>query len=304
MESWERISNWIKIAHPDDLFEKSGRLGGSRLSQAVYAWRVLNIILRRFMLSPSGELDFRVFQSASAFIMYQWDASHAAGLSLRNALMASYNEANTLLRSFLELTMNGALFQCLAEKRSRETPSPSLKPTDSLSLLFEYLSDSIKRGEVDVSQLETNSAAIFDHIKRDWLLSAFGLQMKEVIKQVADWEVLNGVDNDPVKTLGDLYGNLSLDVHAAIQHTNLGRAADEGSKIFEWPAPILTESLYEFLEDFHSAMEIAIIIELNLLSGLVERDRLVEKCSGLLQSEDFHLASLKQANRLIRKWID
>ncbi len=303
MESWERISNWMKIAHPDDLFEKSGRLGGSRLSQAVYAWRALNIILRRFMLAPSEEVDFRVFQSASAFLNYQWDASHAAGLSLHSALMASYNEAYILLRSFLELLLNGVLFQCLAEKRFRETPSPSLKPTDSLSILFKELSNSIMRGDIDALELETSSAAIFDHIKRDWLLSAFGLQMKEVIRQVADWGILNGIANDPVKTVGDLYGNLSLDVHAGVQHTNLGRAADEGAKIFEWPVPILTESLLEFLEDFHSAMEIAVITELNLLGGLVERDKVVEKCSGLLQSEDFQLANLRQATKMIDRLI-
>ncbi len=101
MESWERVSNWMKIAHPDDLFDKSGQLGGSRVSQAVYAWRVLNIALCRFMQVLSGEVDYRVFQSATAFIMYQWDASHADGLSLHNALTASYNEYYILLRAFL-----------------------------------------------------------------------------------------------------------------------------------------------------------------------------------------------------------
>ncbi len=182
-------------------------------------------------------------------------------------------------------------------------PSTSLKPTDSLSLLFEELSNSIKQGDIDTLELETNSAAIFDHINRDWLLSAFGLQMREIIRQIADWGVLNGVVNDPVKTVGDLYGNLSLYVHAGVQQTNLGRAVDEGAKIFEWPVPILPQSLCEFLEDFHSAMEIAVITELNLISGLVERDRLVEKCNGLLQSEDFQLANLRQASRVIDRLI-
>ncbi len=127
--------------------------------------------------------------------------------------------------------------------------------------------------------------------------------MRETIRQLADWGMLNGIANDPVKTVGDLYGDLSLDVHASVQQTNLGRAADEGAEILEWPAPILTESLYEFLEDFHSAMEIAVITELNLLSGLVERDRLVETCKRLLQNDEFQLANLKQATRVIEGLI-
>ncbi len=303
MESWERISKWMKATHPDDFFEKSGHLGGGRLSQAVYAWRVLNIISLRFMQEPSGGVDYRVFQSGTAFQMYQWDASHAAGLSLRDALMASYNEAYILLRSFLELLLNGALFQCLAVRRFRETPSVWLRPTDSLSILFEQLSDSIKRGDIDALELESNSAAIFDHIKRDWLLSAFGLQMKEIIRQLADWGMFNGIENDATKTVGDAYGSLSINVHAGIQHTNVGRAVDEGAKIFELPAPILQESLFEFLDDFHSTTEIAVITELNILSGFVERGRLVDVCNGLLQSEEFRLANLKQATRLIEGWI-
>jgi hypothetical protein len=303
MESWERIAKWMKTTHPDDLLERSGRLGGNRLSQAEYAWRVLNIIPLRLMQMPSGGVDYKAFQSATAFLMYQWDASHAAGLSLYNVLIASYNEAYILLRSFLELLLNGALFQCLAKKRFRETPSPSLKPTDSLSILFEELSNSIERGDIDALELESNSAAVFDHIKRDWLLSAFGLQMRETIKQVADWGMLDGIANDPVKTVSDLYGSLSLDVHAGVQQTNLGRAVGEGAKIFECPAPILSGSLFEFLEDFNSVMETAVITELNLLSGLVERDRLVETCKRLLQNDEFQLANLKQATRVIEGLI-
>jgi hypothetical protein len=303
MESWERIAKWMMTTHPDDLFERSGRLGGSRLSQAECAWRVLNIIPLRLMQLPSGGVDYKTFQSATAFLMYQWDASHVVGLSLYNVLIASYNEAFILLKSFLELLLNGVLFQGLAEKRFRETPSPSLKPTDSLSMLFKELSNSIEQGDIDALELESNSVAIFDHIRRDWILSAFGLQMRETIRQVADWGMLNGVANDPVKTVGDLYGSLSLDMHAGVQQTNLGRAVDEGAKIFECPAPILSSSLFEFLEGFHSVMETAVITELNLLSGLVDRDRVVETCRGLLQTDDFQLANLKQATRVIEGLI-
>ncbi len=56
------------------------------------------------------------------------------------------------------------------------------------------------------------------------------------------------------------------------------------------------------LNHFHLAMEIGIIMLLNMLAGYISPDRLHQKCQQLLSSEAFKLADLKQATKLLKRW--
>lgn len=183
-----------------------------------------------------------------------------------------------------------------------EQGTSSLKPTDSLAIQCQRLPERIKDGELDASELEANSAAIFDLLREDWLSSAFTVQIGSTVRLLADWGMFAGMDHDPVKTVSDLFGNLSAGAHTRITHTNAGRAVEEGAEIFEWPAPLLAESLSEFLGDFHLTMETMVIAELTLLSHFVEDSSLRTKCQRLLENEVLAAANLAQVTRLLQRW--
>ena len=302
METWERMSGWMKEVYADDLFENSGRIAGYRLLTAEQAWRQFCLVPANFLRMPSGKVDDQAFRSASAFLMYHWGAGQTAGLSLGNALSGNYNVAFTLLRSFVELLLKGVLFQCLAHSTYRERPSPALKPTDALALFSSHLSSMIKERASDATELESNTAAIFDLLGGDWMQSAFRLEMGSVVQQVADWGILGGLHGSPAKMVCELYGRLSENVHERIERTDIGRATEEGVEIFEWPAPILAESLSEFLSEFHLAMEMGVIAELNLLHRVVPSAQLAEKCQQLLRDQAFRMADLGQAAKLLKGW--
>jgi len=302
METWERISGWMKEVYADDLFEKSGQTAGHPLLAAEQAWRQFCLVPADFLRMSSEKVDDKAFRSASAFLMYHWGAGHTAGLSLGNASSGNYNVAFTLLRSFVELLFKGVLFQCLAHSIYRERLSSALKPTDALVLFSSHLSSMIKERTSDVTELESNTVVIFDLLGGDWMQSAFRLDMRSVVQQVADWGILGRLHDDPARTVCDLYGHLSENVHERIERTDIGRAIEEGTDIFEWPAPILPKSLVEFLDEFHLAMEAGVIAELNLVRTMVPDSRLREKCQQLLRNQAFRMANLGQASKLLKDW--
>jgi hypothetical protein len=302
MERWEVMAAWMARVYDRDLFRQSGHMTGGQLPRAEQAWRQFCVIPIDLLQTPSGKADDTVFRSVSAFIMYHWEAGGVAGLSLGNALCGRYNAAFTLLRSFVDFLLKGILYQCLAYSRFREAPSSALKSTDALTMLAGHLSSMMQERDIDVTELESNSAAIFDLLTGDWMLSAFRLEIDSIIPQLAAWGILAELHDDPARAVRELYGRLSENVHQRIELTDIQRAIEEGAKIFEYPAPILAESLSEFLDEFHLAMEVGVIAELNLLYTAIPRDRLRPKCQRLLHNEAFGVADLRQATELLKRW--
>lgn len=302
MGTWEWMAKWMSDVYSSDQLRQSAHVAGNRLPVAEQAWKQFCLIPIDFLETPSGQTDYEVYRSLNAFLMYHWDAGHTAGLSLGNALSGHYNVAFTLLRSFTELVLNGALFQCLAQRRFRESPRLALEPIDSLRMLITHLSTTIREEGIDDSELESNSIAIFNILRGDWMQYAFHLSTSSIIQQLADWGVFNHLGDNSVNIVKSLYFELSRSVHERVEYTDAGRAIEEGKEIFEWPAPILAQSLSEVLNDFHLAMEIGIIMLLNLFAGYISPDQLSLKCQQLLSSEAFKLADLKQATKLLKRW--
>lgn len=213
-----------------------------------------------------------------------------------------YNAGFTLLRSFLELILNGAFFQCLAQTILRENPSANLEPTDSLRMLATHLSTAIRESDIDESEIEKNSIAIFDILRGDWMQYAFNLKTSSVIQQLTDWYIFSNLSDNPTNVVRGLYFRLSKNVHEIVEYTDAGRAIEEGKELFEWPAPVLSQSLISFLEDFHLAMEIGVITILNILASKISRDRLMGKAQQLVNEEAFKKAYLRHASQLLKNW--
>lgn len=310
MEPWESIAGWCKKTFAEDLFRQSGEFAEDRLVRAQHAWRNFSLIPVDFLKTASGDTDREAFVTMGAFLMYHWDAYQMAGLSLSSALCGQYNAGFTLLRSYLELLLKGSFFQCLAQKKLRKSREEVLEPTDLVSILTSNVPDLIRDSHIDDADLDSNSSLIFDLLRSHWMHDLLRLDLSSIIKQVDGWGMLNGLelegnrpDRRPSESVRDLYGRLSQNVHERVEYTDSGRAVEEGGEIFEAHAPILKQSLLEFRQEFHKAMEIGVIIVLNQLARRIPEDRLQDKSRQLLNSESFNSADLKSARKLLKRWI-
>jgi hypothetical protein len=302
METWERIAKWLKDNYTDEQFKKSAQIAGDKIVVADAAWRQLCLIPIDLLKTPNGQIDKDVHNSVDAFLLYHWDAGQMAGISLGNALCGQYNAGFTLLRSFLELILNGAFFQCLAQKVLRENTSTHLEPNDSLRLLVTHLSTVIRESDINDSEIAKNSMAIFGILRGDWMQYAFSLKTGSVIQQLTDWGIFNHLGDNPNDLVRGLYFRLSKNVHEIVEYTDAGRAIEEGKELFEWPTPVLSKSLISFLEDFHLAMEIGVIPILNILASKIPRRNLLDKARQLENEETLKKAHLKYASQLLREW--
>jgi len=303
METWERIAEWSKKVYAEELFKQSGELAKGGMVSAYNAWRYFGLIPVSFLKTSAGKTDLETFGAMSAFLMYHWDAGQMAGLSLSNGLCGQYNAGFTLLRSYLELLLKGSYFQCLAQKDFREDANKVLKPTDAVSILTSNTSSLISQYHADDTDLEKNSMLIFDVLRGHWSQDLFRLDLSSITRQVDGWGMIEGLEGNPAEIIGDLYGELSQNVHERVEYTDSGRAVEEGTDIFEWPAPILGQSLSEFLRDFHLAMEVGVISVLNQLARQIPHAILQEKSRQLLDSDGFDLANLRSSTKLLKRWI-
>jgi hypothetical protein len=169
-------------------------------------------------------------------------------------------------------------------------------------MLATHLSTVIRESDIDNSEIEKNSIAIFDILRKDWIQYVFSLKTSSVIQQLADWHIFNHLSDNPTNVVRGLYFRLSKNVHEIVEYTDAGRAIEEGKELFEWPAPVLSQSLISFLEDFHLAMEIGVITTLNILASKISRDSLLGKAQQLVNEEAFKKAYLKHASKLLKNW--
>ncbi len=303
METWERIAEWNEKVYAEDLFKQSGELAKGGLVSEYNAWKYFSLIPVSFLKTSAGKTDLEAFRAMSAFLMYHWDAGQMAGISLSNSLCGQYNAGFTLLRSYLELLLKGSYFQCLAQKEFREDPNKVLKPLDSVSILTSNMSSLISQEHVDDTDLEKDSMLVFDVLRGHWSQDLFHLDLRSIARQVDGWGMIEGLEGNPAEIIGELYGELSQNVHERVEYTDSGRAVEEGTDIFEWPAPILGQSLSEFLQDFHLAMEVGVISVLNQLARQITPAALQEKSWQLLGSDGFDLANLRSSTKLLKRWI-
>jgi hypothetical protein len=294
---------WVSKVYDKNLFQQSGQLSGEYLPRSEQAWRLFCSLPIHYLKNPMGKTDAEGFNSLTAWLMYHWEAGHAGGLSLASALCGSYNAGFTLLRSFLELVLNGALFQCLASETYRNNPSPNLEHTDALRILVSNSSSLIEHKGQDPDELKHKSLAIFDVLRGDWTQSAFRLPPRSIVQQLADWQILEGLPNS-IRMVRELYDSLSRNVHERIEFTDIGRAVEEGAEIFEWPPPILHESIDEFLHQFHTTMDIGAVVLLNMLPVTISLEQIKAKSQQLLKDASFQTANLKYAGRIVKKWAE
>ena len=216
---------------------------------------------------PTDDTQEISWKNKSAFLIYHWEIFHHAHRSLIEALSTSYNVAFVLLRSTLELLLKGAFWECLSHRRFRDsslildTSSEGKKVKNWLRTLFE-VSPNIE------GELDQTSAGIFDKV--DLEDRTFRLPVKALVQQLGQWGIFSPMSDADSTVYEKLYSSLSADVHVIPDRTDIGRRmVSEKSDIFE--QQIDQALLREYATILHGIMDVAIVVELNIMQDLIKR---------------------------------
>lgn len=209
----------------------------------------------------------------SAFLVYQWEAFHQAHRSLLEALAGYYNTAYVLLRSTLELIVQGAFWECMAHKNFREKASVLDKSKGKRKSVKDWIDNLIKQESSVERDLEEVSAAIFD--KTAILFSDTQFQEKYVripsflvmVKQLIEWQIVDIPKSLDILYDG-LYRNLSKDVHVRPDETDVGRKHLSDK---DWmKTEVIPGEAVQYMIVLLGVMDMAIVIELNVLKDWIE----------------------------------
>lgn len=228
------------------------------------------IYLAPLCVPPTNRVSWH---SKSAFLTYHWEAFHSAHRSFLEALAGYYNAAFTLLRLTHELIVKGAFLECLAHKKFRDRSEVLDKDKRCKNL-----KDTITRAIGNKVDLEEISATIHDMLMVSVDGKVFVEQfeyrppIKTVIEQLSAWGMLEPIEK-PVETLYGIYTKLSADVHVIPDNTDIGRRLLLGKNPFE--VDVIPEELSKFMKVLHDVIDIGIVIELNILSDWIAKDKKV-----------------------------
>jgi hypothetical protein len=205
----------------------------------------------------------------SAFFTNHWEAFNHAHRSLIEALCAYYSVAFILLRATLELMIRGAFWECLSHKRLRENShvlddcKPGRKIKKWLDAVFERAPDAEE-------EFERVSATIYDKISPIIEDPEFRLPFKTFIRQLDQWDIFNPIPKAEEWIYEGIYGRLSADVHVIPDRTDIGqRLIAESSEIFH--QELLPDVLREYANSLHEIMDLAIVIELNIMADYIKK---------------------------------
>lgn len=246
---------------------------------------------------PSNET---AWHRKSAFLVYQWETFHHAHRSLCEVLCAYYNVAFVLLRVTFELLIKGAFWECLSHKKFREN-SQTLDNDKAGREVKSWLK-SIFEVAPDVEEgFEQISASIYDKVGPRIEDPEFRPSIKIIVRQLDQWGIFNPIPEAEAWVYSGVYRRLSADVHVTPERIDIGkRLVGETPKIFE--QELLPETLREYAELLHKVIDLAIVIELNIMKdaiGQYEEAKLnLRKRLDVLEQLELQY-SLKRAKELL-----
>jgi len=209
------------------------------------------------------------WENKSAFLLYQWEIFNHAHRSSIEALCTYYNVAFVLLRTTLELSLKGAFWQCLSQERFRDGSS-ILDNSSEGKKIKDWLQTIFEASLGTKNELQQVSAGIFDKVGNRIEDRSFRLPVKTIVQQLDQWGIFSPINNAPDVVYESLYSRLSADIHVIPDRIDIGRRiASEKLSLFE--QQVAPAALREYATTLHEIMDMAILIELNILQDLVER---------------------------------
>lgn len=224
------------------------------------------IYLQALLMPPQAREQGKWY-GKSAFIIYQWEVFHHAHRSLAEALCAYYNAAFVLLRTVLELLIKGTFWECLSHKDFRNN-SQILDKNGQGKLIKKWLNDIFKLAPDVEEEFEKTSAGICDKIGPLIKDLDFRPQVRMIISQLEHWGIFNPIPDAEKLIYKGIYARLSADVHVIPDKTDIGRRIlKESDKLFD--QEILQDTLHEYVLSLHEVMDLAVVVELNIMKDLI-----------------------------------
>jgi len=209
------------------------------------------------------------WENKSAFLLYHWEVFNHAHRSSFEALCTQYNVAFILLRTTLELLLKGAFWECLSHGRFRNS-SPILDNSSEGKQIKHRLRIVFEASPSVENELEQVSAGIFDKLGHMIEKRSFRPPVKTIVQQLDHWGIFTPINNAAGVVYDKLYSELSADIHVGPDRTDIGRRiTSERPELFE--QHVLPASLRDYATTLHAIMDVAIVIELNILQDTTQR---------------------------------
>nr|MDO8097737.1 hypothetical protein [Candidatus Njordarchaeota archaeon] len=208
----------------------------------------------------------------SAFLTYQFQAFYQAHRSFLEVSSGYYNAGNILLWSVLESLIKGAFLECPAHKRFRDNARVLSKPNGKKTIL-DWMRDLITINPSIETELEETSGAIFDKtavIFDDPSFKEYRPTLIDAIEQLSDWNIFEPVQDAMKLVHGEIYRELSKDVHVIPDKTDIGRRLSLEKDLFE--TTIIPDELTKFMKVLRQVIDIGVVVELNILSDWINGD--------------------------------
>jgi len=174
-----------------------------------------------------------------------------------------------LLRTTLELVIKGAFWECMSHDEYRQN-SQVLDKDGWGKKIKEWLNEIFKSAPSVEEELERTSASIYDRISPIIERAGFRPNIKTIVRQLGQWGIFNPIPDPTASVYEEIYGRLSADVHVVPDRTDIGkRMLDTQSQIFE--QEILQNTLGEYTHCLHEVIDLAIVVELNIMRDLIEK---------------------------------
>lgn len=256
------------------------------------------LVLLGGMLFPTHDDREISWHSKTAFFVYQWEASNQFHRSLAECLCAYYNTAFVLLRVGLETILKGAFWQCISRSEYRQD-STVLDEGDAGRNLKGWLSELVRQAPETEQTLAEISASIYDETSSIIEDRDFRPSFRTIIRQLDQWGIFVPIPK-PVKSVyRGIYAALSADVHAATERIDVyRRILGEQAPVFG--QEMLPDALREYAASLHEVMDVAILVQFNIMGDLVRksaevRANLGERLATLEQlGLDYSLARARQ----------
>ncbi len=224
------------------------------------------MLLAPYCFPDSNEVSWEKY---SAFLLYHLEVFNHAHRSLFEVLCGFYNVGYILLRTTLELLMKGAFWECLCHQCYREDAT-SITKSDK-----KKLKQFVKNMPPElIEKLERTSASIYDEIALLVEDFSFRPNMKMIISQLNQWDILKPIPDTTNMIYKDIYADLSADIHAVPDRTDVGRRINSDTPdLFE--QHVDKEILHSYAELLHKLIDIAIVVELNILQENIRQFKTV-----------------------------
>lgn len=237
------------------------------IAKAINALLEIGSILFEAVSDKDGNVIPERYEKLSAFILYHWEGTFTLRRSIINALCNFYNSSFVLLRCSLDTLLDGLFYQCLCQRRFRESKVLDEIDHCDLKRLVDALKELLKEEPSESKHLEKNSAHIFDLLDE---FPKYKPKPSAMYRLLSKWGLFAPIER-PERLIAGIYGKLSFSVHQHYSSLDIGRAIIEGKEIFEYPSPFLEKSIKEYLELYNQISKLWITSEINLLEFTSER---------------------------------